>query len=206
MKQIKELLYILRHPSDGFELMKYNHTGSVILSLAIVLIWFVASVLERQAMSAWFNNFAVENTNVFYIFIATVVVFFFFTVANWSICTLFDGDGFYREIVIVVGYSLLPYVCSVFLRMILSQVMSLDESVFLNFITLAGVIYSVLLLVMGMMQIHRYPFLRLIIVLFFSVVGMLLIIFLCFLLIMLMRECLSFINEVIDELLMRNLV
>jgi len=47
-KAFSELGYILTHPTDGFDTMKYKKSGSVWLSFLVVLLWFVASVVERQ--------------------------------------------------------------------------------------------------------------------------------------------------------------
>lgn len=205
-EKLIELRTILLHPSDGFDNMKYRKTGSMGLALIVVILWFIASVTERQYTNFRFNPFDTSETNIFFIFIATVVVFLFFTVANWSVCTLFDGEGNYKEIWIVTGYALLPYVISIFVTTLLSYVMTVNETAFMSFITIAGVLYSLYLLFVGMMQIHQYGFGRMLFAIVVSVVGIFMILFLCFLIIILFQQIFSFIGSVTEEILMRSMI
>ena len=201
-----ELMYVLRHPTDGFDTMKYKKSGSVWLSFVIVLLWFVASVAERQYTNFRFNPNNTNETNILFVFISTVVVFLFFVIANWSISTLFDGEGDFREIWVVTGYAIFPYVISVFVGTILSYFLTVDEGMFISFVTIIGLCYSLLLMVDGMMQIHRYSFGKVLIVLVVSVVGMFLILFLCFLVMILFQQLGSFITSVAEEIMMREMI
>ena len=202
---LKEFRGILAHPSDGFDSMKYRKTGSAGLSFMIVLLWFIASVTERQYSNFRFNPVNTQETNIIFIFIATVVVFLFFTVANWSICTLFDGEGSFHDIWTVTGYALFPYVVSMFATTALGYALTTSEAAFMHFITAAGLLYSLYLLFAGMMQIHQYGFFRMLAALIFSVVGIFLVLFLCFLIMILFQQMGSFIRSVLEEILMRSM-
>ena len=206
MRSTKELWYILRHPVSGFEDIKYKKSGSVCLSTLISLLWFVASIVQNQYTSAWFNSNNTNQTNIFFIFIATTVMFLFFTVSNWSICTLFNGEGTFRQIYIVTGYALVPYIISIFVNTFCSHLFCIQENMFLQFISIVGTLYSLFLLSVGMMQIHQYRFVQMIIAVIISVVGIFLILLLCFLMIMLIREIFAFFQSIFDEILMRSMV
>lgn len=200
---IKEFKYILFHPVDGFDQMKEKKSGSFKLSALIALLWFIAATFERQFTHFRFNYFDTENTNVIYIFISTIVMFIFFCVANWALCTLFDGEGSIREIWIVSGYAILPFVVSVFLSALLSNILTVSEATFLNFITTAGLIWTGLLLLFGMMQIHRYDFKKTLFSILGSFIALALILFLVFLIILLFQQIFSFADSVYREIFYR---
>ena len=200
---VRELAFILIHPVTGFEDLKYKKSGSVLLAFVISLLWFINSVLEGQFTGFRFNTFDTENTNVFYIFISTVVMFCFFVLANWSLCTLFDGEGTLKEIFIVSGYSIVPWVLSIFITMALSHFMLLEETAFLGFITIAGMLWSVFLLFHGMMQIHSYSFAKTLFCLIGSVIGIALLLFLSFLLLLLFQQMFTFLSSVYEEIMLR---
>ena len=200
---IREMASILIHPISGFEDLKYKKSGSVLLAFCIALLWFINTVLERQFTGFRFNTFDTENTNVFYIFISTVVLFCFFVLANWSLCTLFDGEGTLKEIFIVTGYAIVPWVLSIFITMALSHFMLLEETAFLSFITIAGMLWSVFLLFHGMMQIHSYSFAKTLFCLIGSVIGIALLLFLSFLLLLLFQQMFTFLSSVYEEIMLR---
>lgn len=200
---VKEMFYILIHPVVGFEDLKYKKSGSVALAFIVALFWFINTVMERQFTSFRFNTFDTENTNVLYIFISTVVMFLFFVLANWSLCTLFDGEGTLREIFIVTGYAIVPWVLSIFVSMVLSHFLLLEESAFTGFIVIAGVLWTVYLLFQGMMQIHSYSFFKTLLCLIGSIIGIALLLFLSFLLLLLFQQMFTFISSVYEELMLR---
>lgn len=202
MKQLKNLGYIMLHPVTGFEEMKYKKSGSPLLALLIALVFFIASAVERQFTNFRFNGSDTENINIIYIFIATFVVFVCFVLANWSITALFDGEGSFKEIWLCCGYSLAPYTLSLLLGTVLSNYMTLQENVILGFISTAGILWSLAMIVLGMIQVHAYSLIKTILSLIGSVVGLLLVLFLSFLLILLFQQFYSFIYSIYEELMM----
>lgn len=204
-KQVQELCYILRHTSDGFSSMKHYKTGSMGLAFAAALAWFLATIIRQQYTSFRFNIYNTIDTNIIYIFLGTVVVFLCFTVANWSVCTLFDGEGSYREIFIVTGYALIPYTFSSLLATLLSHVMGITESIFISILTVVGFLYSAYVLCVGLMRIHDYRFGKMLMSVIATLVFILLIIFLGFLLVTLFSQLFSFIGSVVDEVMTRGL-
>ena len=198
-----EWKYILFHPVKGFEDLKERKTGSTFISALIVLLWFFATVIERQYKQFRFNEYNVDNTNVQYIFIATIILFLIWVVSNWSVCTLTDGEGSFNQIWIASGYALSPLVISLIVVTICSYFFSLDDEIFVNAITAFGYIWMFLILFFGMMQIHQYDFGKTLITILFTVVGVIVILFLCFLVLVLFEQLFSFVSSVVEEAVFR---
>ena len=199
----KEFLTIMFHPVDGFEQMKYQKTGSVGIATTIAFLWFVVASVERQFTNFRFNAFDVQNTNVIYIFISTFIMFLFFCIANWSLCTLLDGEGTLREIWICTGYALTPMITTMLVTVLLSNVMSVTEGAFIAMANTIGFIWTGLLLFFGMMQIHRYNVKMTVFSIVGSVVGLVLILFLSFLIILLFQQMFAFMKSVYEEIFYR---
>lgn len=200
---IKELGYILLHPYDGFEAMSYHKTGSPTLSGIIIISLFLFTLLERHALSFRYNTYSVENTNVFLIFISTICVACIAVISNWALSTLWDGKATLRTIWIVIGYSLLPHVTGILIRTILSHICSQDEAVLLSILSTAFTIWSALILWFGMLQTQEYSIGKNLACLIGTAIGMLLILFLCFLIILLFQQLFAFIESIIDEVMLR---
>lgn len=200
-----EFLYILRHPSDGYLVMKQRKTGSLGLSLLCGFLWFFATVINQQYTNFRFNENDVLNTNVLYVILGTLVVYACFCISNWAVCTLFDGEGALREIFIVTGYGLVPYSTSLLISAIVSHFLEESESAFIDIIVTAGLIYSVLMIIIGMMRIHDYRLKSVLFSVIATLIFTLLIIFMCFLVVTLFLQLYSFINSIADELLTRKL-
>lgn len=200
---LKEFKYILFHPVDGFEQMKDRKSGSAWLATAMALLWFIAASFERQFTHFRFNSFDTENTNVIYIFISTVVMFIFFCAGNWALCTLLDGEGSIREIWIVTGYSIFPFVLVMFISALLSNIMTLSEGPFLDFLGAAGIIWTGMLLLFGMINIHRYSFKKTLLSIAGSFLALVIILFLSFLIILLFQQIYAFLESVYKEIFYR---
>ncbi|MBR7132644.1 MAG: YIP1 family protein [Clostridia bacterium] len=205
-EKINEFKYILFHPEDGFYSMHIFKTGSVFISLVVALLWFFAELFTQQYTSFRYNNYNKTNINIIYIFIATFIFAILFSVSNWAICTLFDGEGSFSEILIVTGYSLFPYVSSRFIAIIMSYFLTINESTFVNFVTIIGLLYTVVLLCIGLIQIHDYSFTKMILSVFSTVIGVLLIVVLIFLLMTLFGQLFSFISSIFKEVAMHDYI
>ena len=200
----KELKYIIFHPEDGFSVLHQKKSGSVILAVLSAIMWFFATLFARQYTSFRFNENNTNSFNIFYILLGTVGIFSAFAVANWAVCTLFDGEGSFREIFIVCGYAVIPYWFFQFVGLVFSHVLSLQESIVMIIFTVIGIGYTVFLLFVGFIQIHDYSFSKTLFSVIATVIGVFLIIFVIFLAIMLVQELSYFISSIIKECMMRS--
>jgi len=200
---IKELGYILIHPYDGFESLSYHKTGSPILSGIIIMCFFFFTLFERHALSFRFNFYSVENTNIFLVFISTFVMVCMAVIANWALSTLWDGKANLKTIWIVFGYALAPYVAGMLAQTVLSHVLTIDEGTFISIMMTGCAIWSGLILWFGMLQVQEFSIGKNIACILGTLIGMLLILFLSFLVILLFQELFAFIKSIINELILR---
>jgi hypothetical protein len=126
-----------------------------------------------------------------------------FVVSNWTFCVLMDGKATFKEIWIFTSYSLLPYILLHSAAIILSNVLTREEDIFLSFLTMVGIIWSLILLINGFINFHEYSLSKAIGSLTLTVLGMLLISFLIFLLYSLFQQVISNLLTIYNEILFR---
>lgn len=195
--------YILRHPIEGYEEMKYKQGGNPLIALGILAIWFVLMIFKYTSTGFVYNSNKPGQINIGIIFLSTVCIAALWVVANWSLCTLLDGEGKMREIFVHSVYALVPYIATVAISIILSNVLTLDEGAFITWITLFGILWSGFLLYSAMMTLHNYSGAKTFVCLFLTVVAMVVIAFLLILCFTLVQQMISFAVTIWRELSFR---
>lgn len=195
--------YVLTHPIDGFYEMKHERRGLLKVAVFYVMIHAVLGIVEYNYTGFIFNT---TNPNTFRLFrsiVVALVPYLIFVVANWSITSLMDGKGKFREIFIVVGYAFFPSVLLRILNVFLSNYFTIDESFFYHAISTVGFGLTIIMIFMGIRSIHEYSVLRAISTVILSMISMLVIVFIGLLAIGLAQQIAVFITTIIRELTLR---
>ena len=171
--------------------------------MVIVFLLFVAMVVDRQLMGFAFNTAYVKVFNVVPLIVRSVVYFFVWVLGNWAICTLFDGEGTLKKICIYSAYALVPYIFGTYISVFMSNFLILDEAIWVNFISLLGMGWSVILMIQAMRAVHQYSFAKTIISIIGTLIAMLLILFLAVLLLSLFQQVYVFIVQIYQEIAYR---
>lgn len=197
------LKHVIFHPVEGFEDLRWKKKGSLKLAFVIVFLLFVAMVVQRQLMGFAFNTAYVKVFNVVPLIVRSVVYFFVWVIGNWSICTLFDGEGTLKKICIYSAYALVPYIFGVYISVFVSNFLILDEAIWVNFIYYLGMGWSVILMIQAMKAVHQYSFTKTIVSIIGTLIAMLLILFLAVLLLSLFQQVYVFVVQIYQEIAYR---
>ena len=193
--------HTLLHPTDGFTaLMNAPRRGISVLCGILITCLFGVAILHRQATAFVFNENKLEELDIRMIFAITVIVFFAFVLSNRLVCTLFNGNGAVREIICVCAVSLIPMMLAMVLKIAISHFLSLDEGGLLTALMVIGIMWSVLLLLAGMRQIHEYDTKQAVLSVIFTVIGMMLMAFIGLLVYGLYNQIAAFFGAIIDEI------
>lgn len=195
--------YVARHPFEGFEDVRWKKAYNSKVALVIVLAFFIVNVCQRQ-MTGFIYQMVFEKVfNVVPIFSSSVLIFFIWVVGNWSLCTLFDGEGKMNEIMCVSAYSLVPYIISQIVYIFASRVLTKQEGTILTLITYIGLVWSVVLLISAMKAVHQYTMPKTLLAILFSVVAMVIIVLVLILLVSLFQQVVMFVYSIVTELMYR---
>lgn len=201
--KLQYLLHLMVHPADGYDELRYNKKYSLGIANAILIAWFFITALNYNYQGFIFNYNDPNDFNVFIIFATTIGLMAVFCLVNWLLSTFFEGKGKLREVWIYSCYALLPLVTATALQTILSHYLTQDEGVFLNYLTTIGTAWTIILLVFAVQRLHQYTFKRNMASLFATVLGILVIVFLLFLMCNLYIQVKSFVDTVVKEFLYR---
>ena len=130
------LKHCIFHPVEGFEDLRWKKQGSMKIAMVIVFLLFVNMVADRQLTGFQFNTAYVKVFNIVPLLVQSVVYFFTWVIANWALCTLFDGEGTMKNIFCVSAYALLPYLFSEVIVIIASNFLLRTEGGFITFFRL----------------------------------------------------------------------
>lgn len=201
-EKVKTMFATPLHPGLCFEQIKEKKMGSVGLSIVVLLVFYVTNVAETLLGGFLFTNYDPGTFNSLWVFVRTVGLVVLWVVANWLVCTLLQGKGRFNEILIVTSYSLIPIILTRIVWIALSNVLLETEMNFLSIVTMVGILWAGLTLIIGMVRIHDFGVGRFIGTTLLTVFGMAAIIFLAILVGILFQQLGGFVSTIFVELIM----
>ena len=199
---VKRVRYTLFHPTGGFESSVRRgqvRTRAVVSAVSLVT-WFFATALTWQYNGYIFNQNTAEDFSIWAMMGQTFLVFGLFVLSNWFVSTMMDGSGKLLDIVYVLAVGLIPYVFYQFLSLLLTNVLVKDEGAFLSLLAVVFLLWTAVMIVLGLKAVHEFSFGKTIAAIFYSLLGILIILFLALLLWSLFTQLAMFITSLLDEL------
>ncbi len=198
----KIALGTLLHPADTFYEIKRNNGGSVLIATVMLLVWYAFKIIGFSN-GFIFNTASIGEANAWYALAQTFGLVILFTLANWAVCTLMEGKGKLKDIYTVVGYSLMPMIIQSIAYDILSNVLTLNEANILSIVNYVCIIFTLIIIVMGLINIHEYTFGKFLFTTVVTLLAMILIVFLVFMLAILLQQTGNFVETVYLEAFFR---
>jgi len=106
LDSLKFSWHVIFHPFDGFWDLKHEKRGTFRSANIILLLLTLTLILQRQLTGFILNENSFQDLNILIIFAGVYVLFFLWCVSNWSLTSLMDGEGTFREIYINSAYAL----------------------------------------------------------------------------------------------------
>ncbi len=203
MPKWKWPFYVVKHPFEGFEDVRWKKAYHSKVALVIVLCFFIVNVCQHLMTGFIYQTNFEKVFNVVPIFSSSVLIFFIWVIGNWSLCTLFDGEGKMNEIMCVSAYALVPYIISQVLYILASRVLTRQEGTILTLITYIGLVWTAVLLISAIKAVHQYSMPKTILAMIFSVVAMVIIVLVLILLVSLFQQVVMFVYSIVTELMYR---
>ena len=199
----KYLFYTVSHPNDGFYWIRHQEKGSVGIAILLVILYAVCFSMNRIYASFVVNSIEPRTVNSIAELAGVLILYLVLCVGNWSVTCLMDGEGRFKDIVIAIGYSMLPVIVGTVLATLISQAVAENEEAFYSIIMGVGMAYTVIMMLIGIMQIHNYTMGKTLVTLFLTVLAVLIIIFLALLVINFITQVYSFLRSIYIELIFR---
>ena len=194
---------IILHPVDSFNDMKYKRLCSVPIGISIAVMYYITSILAVTAGGFLFTSSETSVFNSLFVLARTAGLICLWSIANWGICGLLEGKGRLNEVFCVTTYSFVPLIVGNILFTIFSNVLPLSSSVVLDGINTVALIITAFLLIVGTITIHEYSFSKFVLTSILTILGMILIVFVVFVIAILLQQLLNFFVSVYTEITYR---
>lgn len=199
----KQLFYTVNHPSDGYYWIRHQERGSVAIAILMVILFSFSFSLNRIYASFIVNDVYPRSVNTLTELFGVALLFFILCVGNWSVTCLMNGEGRLKDIVIAIGYGLLPITATMLLATVVSQFLAENEEAFYSIILIIGLSYGGIMMLIGIMQVHNYTLGKTLITLVLTLLAVFIIIFLGLLVVDLIGKVYNFFYSIYIELIFR---
>ncbi len=200
---LKYSLYVLTHPFDGFWDLTHEKRGTLAAANTLLILTFMTNLWNLRFESFLFNATRWERINIWSQILGILAPLLLYVVANWCLTTLFDGKGRMKDVYMGMCYSLTPYILIMNPVTIISNVLTKEEGAFLAYFEVIALVWAGAWILISVMQIHDYSLMKAILAIAFSVVGMMIIVFLIMLFFSLVSDAVLFFISVGKELIFR---
>ena len=198
----EELIYACHlcfHPFDGFWDLKHEKRGSVRAGSTILAITILAMFYNSIGKGYLFNPEDKYSTILVSILSVGIPVILW-TVSNWCLTTLFDGEGSFKDIYVATCYALAPLPVFVVISTLLTNVLDTTGSSMVNLIMAFGFIWAVVLLFFGTLVTHDYSLGKNFITIIGTILAMAIIMFVTILFSSLVIKMVTFVIAIFKEI------
>ena len=196
-------LRFFAHPIDLFNDIKYEKRGSLGVANLLLALYFVEEIINYFAVAYLFSNNEAQSFSVWPILLRTVVLVLLWCITNWAMSTLQDGKGTFKEIYLATCYALTPMVLFSVPLNLITNLMTLSESMFYSAISSALTLWSLILVFLGTMVVHQFTVRKTIGSVLLSLGMIIIIAFLVLLGFSISQQMVTFAKTIITELLRR---
>lgn len=196
-------LRFFAHPIDLFNDIKYEKRGSLGVANLLLALYFLEEIINYFAVAYLFSNNEAQSFSVWPILLRTVVLVLLWCITNWAMSTLQDGKGTFKEIYLATCYALTPMVLFSVPLNLITNMMTLSESMFYSAISSALTLWSLILVFLGTMVVHQFTVRKTVGSVLLSVGMIVIIAFLVLLGFSISQQMTTFVETIITELLRR---
>lgn len=194
---------VLAHPIDFYNDLQEPGRARIrdgILMIALVIAFRMISLLLSsilyQQREAFEISFFTEAVSI-------IVLWLTWSVSNWGVSTIQDGEGRFKEILVGSAYALAPYALLIIPISLLTNAMTLQEMPVYLFMTGFVSVWVAFLLIMKVKIIHDFTLYKLLFILCLTIVGMLIIWFVFIMVYGLVNQAFNFVFGIVKELNLR---
>lgn len=192
-RELRTPFYIIRHPIDLCDYVKRLKKVSW-AGILIIFLWFVVSkVLAKYCQGFVFTGSSNTQINVVVEVLLLLIPFVAFILSNYLVSTITDGEGSFKNVVIVSTLSFSPYFLFNVPLSLLTNVLTLNEAFIFSFGQFFILGWSFLLLFSVIKEIHDYSFAKAIKNMLLTAFGMVILLLVIFITYVLADQVIKFI-------------
>jgi len=200
MNTMRMMGKVLRHPNEFYYDLQAPGAAKWSHAILLIVLAFIARMVSILVTGYAYETREPYEISFLFEFVWLVVPWISWSVSNWAVSTILDGEGKFKEIVVGSAYALVPYILFVVPVTLLTNVLSLDEAstygLFMNFIQF----WVILLFLIKVRVLHDFEIGKVVWITILTLIGMFIMWFVCFILYGLIDEFVNFIINLFKEI------
>lgn len=203
VRTLQLMLKIMFRPAEGFWELKVERKGSPLVGAILMLLVFAVRVFDIQFKSYQIANVDPKDVSLFLEIARIFGVWVVWGVANYGVGAIFEGEGFFRDVMMSAAYSMGPYLLFTWPLTLFTHVLTRAEKSYVDFFFNLIVYWSLALVVLSVRHIHNFNFRVTATTTLLSIFGMFIIVGVLGLMWVLTDQLVTFIQEMVIEIAIR---
>ena len=195
MKTLKMSIMVLFHPVVTFQYIQKNRSEFSYLPVAaLLLLSIIVRIFSIQVTHYPLAAGEPRNTNIMLECIKLFVPVLTWVLASYAMTTILDGETLFREALLAMAYSLVPYIVFTVPLTLLSRIMELSQG------SLYYSIQNAILFIINMKEMNHFSGKKTLVIILLSLFTMAMIWATVALFFAISSQFISFVQEVLLEM------
>ena len=201
MKTLKMSIMVLFHPVVTFQYIQKNRSEFSYLPVAVLLLLsIIVRIFSIQVTHYPLAAGEPRNTNIMLECIKLFVPILTWVLASYAMTTILDGETLFREALLAMAYSLVPYIAFTVPLTLLSRIMELSQGSLYYSIQNAIFLWVILLFIINMKEMNHFSGKKTLVIILLSLFTMAMIWATVALFFAISSQFISFVQEVLLEM------
>ena len=155
-KRLMYAKYYMRHPFDGAYGVRREGMCSYLSASILTVIFILFNIIYKYFCGFIFKTVKDGRYDVVSDILVVVGVLVAASAVTYLVCTINDGEGRFKEILVGYVYSLTPYIVLKPVLFVLSLILTDNEAFIMDFANLAVIVWVIILLFITVKEINNY--------------------------------------------------
>lgn len=191
---------IATHPVDRYYDIRIRKKGSVLGATVIYLLMFLSFMLYQTKKGFIYQTVAVEDMDINAIVIGFFAIIGLFILCNYLVASIKDGDGSFKQVYMIPAFGCMPAMIALLMVTVMSHGLTANEAFMLDVVMNAGIIWSLILIFVGLMTVHDYTVKETIVSLIITLVFIIIIAVVSIVIIIMWDQLWGFLKTVGEEM------
>lgn len=153
---IRYMKTVVRHPIDAFYYLKKGIHGSVLSATVLMALAYLVFVISTIFPGFTFSTVSSKDASLLTFSLLFLVPLGLFIVGNYMVSSINSGEGSLKNVYVMTGYALSPYILFTPISFVLSYVLTLNEGFLITLIQTLTIGYTAVTLYLGIKETHNY--------------------------------------------------
>lgn len=158
-KGVGDTLYafkVARHPMDCYYDIRVSKKGTVLGASILYVLLFVSFMLYMLGKGFIYQYYDVQDLDISSIVVGFFAIIILFVVCNYLVTSINDGQGSLKQVYMLLAYATLPLIIAFLGITAVSYFVTTNEAFFLTVGMVIGVVWTIILLYIGLQTVHNY--------------------------------------------------